>query len=163
MWLFSKSIRGYTLVEMLGTLAIIAILAVMVMPYGKLVVKRQNEFLLDRSLRTIRVAIDRFHEDWRNGKISKITKVASSDGYPVDLKLLVEGVPGKELTSVPIKYLRRIPADPFAPAGISPEDQWQYIGYRDKPDTNYWNKEDVYDIRSKSQATSINGSGYRDW
>lgn len=163
MWLFSKSMRGYTLVEMLGTLAIIAVLAVMVMPYGKLVVKRQNEYQLDRSLRTIRVAIDQFHEDWRGGKISKIAGAASSDGYPVNLALLVEGVPGKELTSVPKKYLRRIPVDPFAPAGISREDQWQYIGYRDKPDTNHWNSEDVYDIRSNSQATSINGSPYRDW
>lgn len=163
MLLFNKRNKGYTLVEMLGTLAIISVLAVMVMPYGKLTVKRQHETELMRTLYKIRTAIDEFHQDWNDGHVSSVAGVASVHGYPINLDILVDGVPGKKLNSVPKKYLRRIPTDPFAKSSISTSDQWQLVGYLDKRNSSYWNGEDVYDVRSKALVNSISGSPYSEW
>lgn len=154
--------RGMTLLELLVTMAILAILATVALPYAEMTIVRSKELELGRSLREIRTAIDRFHEDWSTGKISKLSDAASDDGYPKTLKGLVDGVELAQAKGGKAKYLRRIPEDPFA-AGSDPAGQWVLRGYQDDKDALRWGGKDVYDVRSGSGKTAIDGSRYRDW
>src|SRR5450432_2205929 len=54
---------GFTLIELVMTLTVMAILAMGAIPLVKLSVKRQKEQQLRETLRAIRGAIDEFHRD----------------------------------------------------------------------------------------------------
>ncbi|MDH5180206.1 MAG: prepilin-type N-terminal cleavage/methylation domain-containing protein [Gammaproteobacteria bacterium] len=154
---------GLTLVELLVTLVILSILASAAIPYAEVTVRRNKELDLSRSLREIRTAIDRFHADWQAGKISKISAMASVNGYPRELRYLVEGVPIVGSTEKR-KYLRRIPYDPLLrDKSGSPESGWRLVGYTDKHDSLTWGGEDVYDVRSSSDQQALDQSRYTNW
>jgi general secretion pathway protein G len=57
---FGQKNKGFTLVEMIITLTILAILAAAVFPLAKTAVKREKEIELRRNLRIIREAIDAY-------------------------------------------------------------------------------------------------------
>lgn len=159
----SKQSRGLTLVELLVTLVILSILASAAIPYAEVTVRRNKELDLSRSLREVRTALDRFHQDWQEGKISKLSGAASQNGYPKELSVLVEGVQIVGTTERR-KYLRRIPYDPMAEKkGVDAVSSWKLIGYRDKPDTLSWGGEDVYDIRSSSEKQALDKTYYAKW
>ena len=61
--------RGFTYLEVLATMVILTILASAVMPLAKVVRKRQKELELRRSLRTLRTALDGYHDAVRQGRI----------------------------------------------------------------------------------------------
>ena len=82
---------GYSFVELLVVSAILIILASAAMPLTKVVVQRQREVDLRRSLRDIRVAIDRFKDAADQGVISAAQLEPGSEGYPPDLEALVDG------------------------------------------------------------------------
>jgi len=151
-----------TLLELLITMVILSILAAAAMPYAEMTMVRGKELELRRSLREIRTAIDRFHEDWATGKISHLSPVASADGYPKTLKVLVDGVELAQAKGGKAKYLRRIPEDPFA-TGSDAGSRWSLRAYQDDRDALTWGGKDVYDVRSSSGNTAIDGSRYRDW
>ena len=114
-------------------------------------------------VRQVRTAIDSFHDDWRNGAISKTGDGVSDDGFPKTLTVLVEGVEAGDAKGGVRKYLRRIPRDPFADASKDPEEQWSIRGYQDEADALSWNRIDVYDIRTTSEGTAIDGTSYENW
>jgi general secretion pathway protein G len=152
---------GFTLIEVLVTMVLLAIIASVAMPYAEMTVRRQKELELRRGLREIRTALDRFHADWREDLIAPLAGAASRDGYPVRLSVLIEGV---RLTDGRTrKYLRRIPRDPFADQSATTGDHWRLIGYRDSVEGTEWGREDVYDVRSRSERQAIDGSRYEDW
>ena len=155
--------QGLTLIELLVTLLILSILAAAALPYAELTITRSKELELRRALRDVRTAIDRFHEDWRTGVISKTDNSVSDDGYPKSLQTLVEGVKTSAQKEGKHKYLRRIPADPFDGADRPPSEQWTIRGYQDEPDAVVWSGGDVYDVRSKSQRTALDGTHYNEW
>ncbi|MEK7960600.1 type II secretion system protein, partial [Burkholderia contaminans] len=74
--------RGFTLIEMVITLALVAILALAIMPFSELLVQRQKEQALSAALREIRTALDAYKEASDAGKIDK---EAESSGYPPSL------------------------------------------------------------------------------
>lgn len=156
----NKTAKGFTLIEMLVTLVVLSILAGMTVPYAELIVVRQKEYELREALRDIRTAIDKFHYDWEQGKIQNNPDIVSVNGFPVKLEVLIEGVQDSSADGLIIKYLRRIPKDPFANTDT---DNWRYIGYQDSSDTESWNGEDVYDIRSQSPKQAIDKSFYAAW
>ena len=160
---WSSSNRGLTLIELLVTLVILSILAAAAVPYAELTVRRDKEMELRRTLRQVRTAIDSFHDDWRNGAISKTGDGVSDDGFPKTLTVLVEGVEAGDAKGGVRKYLRRIPRDPFADALKDPEEQWSIRGYQDEADALSWNRIDVYDIRTTSEGTAIDGTSYENW
>lgn len=160
---WSSSNRGLTLIELLVTLVILSILAAAAVPYAELTVRRDKEMELRRTLRQVRTAIDAFHEDWRNGGISKTGDGVSDDGFPKTLMVLVEGAEAGDAKGGVRKYLRRIPRDPFADASKEPEEQWSIRGYQDEADALSWNRIDVYDIRTTSEGTAIDGTPYESW
>lgn len=155
---------GLTLIELLVTLAILSILAAAALPYAQLTIQRERELELRQSLREVRSAIDAFHEDWRAGRLSQAEQVASADGYPRTLQVLVDGADAGRAAGGRRRYLRRIPRDPMADSPTAPAaTQWVLRGYQDAPDALSWNGSDVYDIHSASSAQAIDGSHYRDW
>lgn len=157
-----KWLGGFTLVELLVTLVILSILASVALPYAELTVRREKEFELRRQLREMRAAIDAFHEDWLAGRISKTDGAASDDGYPKKLEVLVAGVDRGQANGGKRRYLRAIPDDPLAPS-VAAETHWMLRGYQDDADALTWGGRDVYDIRSTSEGTAIDGTRYKDW
>lgn len=154
---------GFTLVEVLVTLVILAILASAALPYAEVTIRRQQELELRRSLREIRTAIDQFHRHWEQGRIAGVSDAASQDGYPKTLEVLVAGVPLAGEAGRKHYYLRRVPRDPFADQSLPPAEQWALRSYRDSPDTDTWGGEGVYDIRSRSSEKALDGSRYDQW
>ena len=146
------------------TLAILAILAAAALPYAEMTIVRNKELELRRALRDVRTAIDELHEDWNLGEISKQADGVSEDGYPKSLQILVEGVETGKAEGTKHKYLRRIPTDPFAADPTTPPgEQWAIRGYRDEVDSYVLGGADVYDIRSRSDRTALNGTKYANW
>ncbi len=159
----SQELRGYTLIELLVTLVVLSILAAAALPYAEMTVTRTKELELRRALREVRTAIDRFHEDWLSGKISKTNADASDDGYPRSLQVLVDGTEGGDAKGGKRRYLRRVPPDPFAASAKPPAEHWAIRGYQDEPNAIILSSKDVYDISTQSERVALDGSRYRDW
>jgi general secretion pathway protein G len=147
--------RGFTLIELIITMAIMSILAMAVLPLSKVTYKRSKELELKQDLRIIREAIDEYK---RLVDEKKISKQALSSGYPESLEILVKGVDLQGPIPVKQKFLRRIPKDPMTEDG-----EWGLRAYSDEPDSDIWGGQDVYDVYSKSDETALDGSLYRDW
>lgn len=149
--------------ELLVVLVILSILAAAALPYAEVTVKRNKEIELRRTLREIRTAIDQFHADWKEGKIGKYSDASSESGYPKSLDILVEGVELSGVNAAHRFYLRRILPDPFADQSNPTYEQWILRSYQDEPDSYTWGGQDVYDVRSGSERTALNGTYYKDW
>jgi len=153
--------RGFTIIELVITLAIIGLLATAAMPLAQLVATREKEAELRTALRDIRGALDAYKLAAQSGHI-KLELGAS--GYPPDLKSLYAGV--EDAASADKKnlyFLRRLPRDPFFPdSSASAEESWGLRSYQSPPDDPQPG-DDVYDVRSLSNAKGLNGVPYREW
>ncbi|MQX53279.1 type IV pilin protein [Alcanivorax sediminis] len=156
------AVRGFSLVEMLVSVMILGILAVVALPQYQNQVRREKEQDLREALRTVRTAIDAFHEDWKQGRIPP-GGLASENGYPVSLAVLVNGVDAGTLEGGRRYYLRRVPRNPFADPTLPNLEQWQLRSYQDEPDNSRWGRQDVYDIRVAIEESALDGSCYCDW
>jgi general secretion pathway protein G len=139
--------------------AILAILASAIMPLARVTIQRQREIELRRELREIRTAIDKFKDAADQGRIATIDLPANSEGYPKDLDALVEGVPAaNDASGRKLKFLRRIPVDP-----MTRSTEWQFRAYQDDLDSRSWGGQNVFDVRSRSEARALDGTYYKDW
>src|ERR1700741_1783796 len=102
-----RSQRGFSLVELIVSIAIMAILALAVLPMARLTVKREKERELRRDLWEMRDAIDRYKDAADRGMFQ--IKLGS-EGYPPDLDTLVQGV---DVAVKKVRFLRHIPGDPM--------------------------------------------------
>ncbi len=152
--------KGFTFVEMLVVVALVAILASAVMPLARVTMQRQREIELRRVLREMRTAIDRYKDAVDQGAIPATRIRPGSEGYPPDLQTLVVGVEaaGQGTGDRKLKFLRRVPIDP-----ITRDDEWGMRSYEDKPDAKSWGGQNVYDVYSKSEGTALDGTKYSDW
>lgn len=128
-----RSARGFTLIELVIVMVLIAILAGMSMYNNKNAITRTKEAVLKEDLFRMRDAIDQYYAD--KGK------------YPANLEALVTD-----------QYLRGLPKDPFT----DPTTTWQEIPA--EPDPNNPSAEPgIFDVKSGSEKSALDGSKYSDW
>lgn len=167
-----KNQKGFTLIEMIVTFTILAILAAVAIPLARMAVKREKEIDLRRNLRIIRDAIDSYK---KLADENRIELEDNSEGYPPDLETLVEGVEvsgGAQAGGMQrgrtqreqtddikiVKFLRRIPKDP-----MTNSYDWGLRSYQDDPDSENWGGENVYDVYTKSLGIAFDGTKYKKW
>lgn len=152
---------GFTLIELVITVAIVAILASVALPLNELVSQRAREQDLRRALREIREALDAYKQASDEGRIPK--RLGAS-GYPKRLEDLVEGSEDhKSVRKERIYFLRRLPRDPFAAdAALAAGDTWGRRSYASAPDDPK-EGDDVFDVFSRAQGIGLNGRPYREW
>ncbi len=146
---------GLTLIELVVATSILLVLATMALPVTRMKIKRDKEIELRRALRDMRSAIDRYKDASDRGLIQ--VKV-NTEGYPLTLEMLVEGV---ELAGKPdrkVRFLRKIPTDP-----MTGQADWVLRCIQDEPDARSWCGENVFDVSSRSYGTGLDGTHYQDW
>jgi general secretion pathway protein G len=138
---------GLTLVELIVTVAILALLAGAAVPIARFNVKREKERELRYDLWQMRDAIDKYKDAADRGAFQ--IKV-DSQGYPPDLETLVKGV---DVQGKKVKFLRRIPVDP-----MTGKAEWGLRSMQDEPNSQSFGGQSVFDVYSKSQGTGLNGT-----
>jgi general secretion pathway protein G len=153
--------RGFTLIELVITVAIIAVLASVALPLHELTAQRAKEQDLRRALREIRDALDAHKQAADDGRIPKRP---GESGYPKRLEDLAAGVVDqKSVRKDRLYFLRRIPRDPLASdAGLSAADTWGKRAYLSPPEEPR-EGDDVFDVYSRAEGTGLNGRPYREW
>jgi general secretion pathway protein G len=129
----TRSDRGFTMIELMVVMFLISVLAAMGMAQYRNSVTYSRESVLKEDLFRMRDAIDQYYAD--------------KGQYPSTLDALVSD-----------GYVRKIPDDPFTRSSST----WQTIPA--EPDPNNPTAEaGVYDVKSGSDATAIDGTKYADW
>ena len=124
---------GFTMVELLVVISVIVILASIGMARYSNSVVRAREAVLKEDLFRMRDAIDQYYAD--------------KTKYPSSLEdLVTDG------------YLREIPVDPIT----NSKETWQAINAEaNVNDTT--SQPGIYDVKSGSEETSLDGTRYADW
>ncbi|MBN2346791.1 MAG: prepilin-type N-terminal cleavage/methylation domain-containing protein [Candidatus Aminicenantes bacterium] len=127
--------KGFTLIEVLIVVTLIGILVAILVPQYKYSVLRAKEAVLKENLFQIRDAINKYYFDKKK--------------YPAELEDLVTA-----------RYLRDIPVDP-----LSKGREWQLVMAEPLEDEEYDPDaaQGIIDVKSLSQAKSLDGTPYSDW
>ena len=129
----ARAESGFTLIELLIVIALITILASMGIVQYRNSIQSAKEAILHTDLFRMRDAIDQYYAD--------------KTKYPASLDALVSD-----------GYMRKIPEDPFTRSTTS----WQAVPA--EPDPNNPTAEaGVYDIKSGSELTALDGTKYAEW
>jgi len=159
---YSPKGSGFTLIEMVVTVAIVALLASVALPLAEVTAKRGKEHELRLALREIRTALDAYRQAVEEGRISSSMH---ESGYPGSLQVLVDGVPDASSPDRKkrIYFLRRIPRDPFFSDPARPdEDSWGKRSYESSPQAPEEGA-DVFDVYTRAPGTGLNGIPYSRW
>jgi general secretion pathway protein G len=147
--------HGYSLVELVIVALVLTTLALVALPTGKYVVKRQKEMELRQALRELRFAIDEYK---RYSDAGLIDLELTGDGYPTEMEQLYEGVDLVGQAGKRARFLRRVPVDP-----MTGEAEWGLRSYQDEWDSSSWGGENIFDVYSLSQGVGLNGVPYSQW
>ncbi len=128
-----KSARGWTLIEMVVVMALIVILAGLATAQYRGAMTRSKEAVLKEDLFRMRDAIDQYYAD--------------KNKYPADLQALVSD-----------GYMREVPKDPFTQSA----DTWQAIPAEPDP-SNPNLQPGIYNVKSGTELTAVDGTQYSDW
>jgi general secretion pathway protein G len=152
--------RGFSFIELMASLAIMAVLLLVAVPSAQLAMQRHREAELRTALAQIRTAIDHYKKASEQGRIPL---ESGASGYPPDLATLVEGVEDASSPERRMMYfLRRLPADPFYSGRADAEESWGLRSYASPPDDPS-EGDDVFDVYSRAEGIGLNGVPYRDW
>jgi len=157
-----RSQRGFTIAELITVIAIVAILASMAMPVARFGLRRQKEIELHERLRKITDAIDRYHDYHTlpvgSPKRAKDIEAYGADGYPKELGDLIKPLELTDATKVRLLRERDL-IDP-----MTGDKEWDTLSTTDDPDTVSSNKDNVYEVHSKSTALALDGkTHYNEW
>ena len=150
-----RNARGFTLIELIITITIVAILTALAIPLARNTIKREKEVALRQELRELRTAIDKYKDLSDRGFIQ--VKLGT-EGYPESLDVLVDGVQIVGAVDKKVKFLRRIPQDPMTNSA-----EWGLRSYQDDPKSLGWGRQNVFDVYTKSDGTALDGKKYKDW
>jgi general secretion pathway protein G len=125
--------RGFTLVELMVVMAIVALLLALALPRYFNHLESSRETILKQDLAVMRDAIDKFHGD--RGR------------YPNSLDELVSE-----------RYLRALPIDPITDRS----DTWQAVAPVTN-EAGASETGELYDIKSGAPGAARDGSAYADW
>ena len=149
--------NGFTIAELVVVVAIIGLLATLVLPVARFGIKRQKEIELRDRIRKITGAIDQYHY-YRTRNMLKDPGDVTQGEYPKELEDLVEGI--ELVDGRKIKLLReRDLTDPMT--GLK---EWDTRSSTDEADSSFSDDNNVFDVRSKSSAMSLDGkTRYNEW
>ena len=109
------------------------------------------------ALRELHVAIDKYKDASDQGALGAVK--ADTDGYPESLEQLVEGVTiANSAEGKKIKFLRRIPIDPF-----TGKREWGLRSTKDDPDSLAWGGQNVFTVYTKTYERAPDGTPYSQW
>ena len=130
--------RGFTLLELMIVVGIIAILASLAAPYYRGAKRKAQEAVLREDLWILRDVIDQYYAD--------------KGQYPASLEELVT-----------VGYIRKVPVDPMTGSNGT----WELIEVNQGVDDSFDEEEisagGVYDVRSGSPGQALDGSYFSDW
>lgn len=148
--------RGLTLVELILSVGLLALLAGMALPVAHTMERRARELELRQDLRMMRRAIDSYH--FTAQALPSLKKNATAEDWPEELKVLVEGIDLGLAKEQKVKFLRRIPIDP-----LTGKDEWgQRSNHQDRDDDS-WDGTNVFDVFSKAEGKALDGTTYKEW
>ncbi len=124
---------GFTLIELMIVMAIIAVLMSVALPIYNRSITRSKESVLKNNLFTLRTVIDEYTYDKQ--KAPQTLEDLVTDGY-----------------------LRQVPIDPMT--GNS--DSWKLI-MEDASNTVDQSQPGIWDVRSGAEGTSLEGTPYSEW
>ena len=159
--------RGVSFIELLVVAAVLMVLASAMIPVYRWDEKRRREYRLRVSLQTIRAALDQYNKYMTDGLIQPsdleqcALPAALDTCWPLTLEELVEGVDVGDPQSPDlqtVKFLRRIPIDPFTEEAV-----WGLRSYQDDFDSTDWGGENVYDVYSRSTMRALDDTYYNEW
>ncbi|MBM3757534.1 MAG: type II secretion system protein [Acidobacteria bacterium] len=172
-----------TLVELIVAFSILLLLSTMALPLARSRVRREKEKELRIALREMRTAIDKYKDMADAGQLGQLN--AAKDGYPESLEVLVEGVKvqaqagqggaasanlgvgqgtgnggstGSDSSEKKVRFLRRIPKDPFTGS-----TEWGKRSTQDDPKSTAWGGQNVFDVFSKTMEKAADGTPYSEW
>lgn len=159
--LWSSTSGGFTLVEMLVVLAVVGLLASMSLPLADIVVQRDREQQLRRSLWLIRDAIDEYK---KARELGAFPAEPGTSLYPPSLGALTllraDARPQAQGRS--LRFLREVPRDPFADPSLPSTETWRlrsFLSEASDPKPGA----DVYDVHSSSNNKALDGTLLKDW
>ena len=166
----SFAVAGFTLIELVITLALVGLLAMTALPLYEVTQTRLKEMELRHALRTIRTGLDAYKAASDSGVLPK---AAGESGFPPSLDVLTQpldtavkrdfGVGLGSSEPKRIVILRQLPRDPFFPDPEAPASEtWNTRAYASRPDDPQPGT-DVFDVSSKSDRTGLDGTAYNTW
>jgi len=129
----TRDAQGFTLIELMVVLSIIVILSSLGLVQYRHSIVHSQEAVLHDDLTKLRDAIDQYYAD--------------KNQYPDSLDALVSD-----------GYIRALPKDPFTRS----ETSWQTVPSEPDP-SNPSAQPGVYDVKSGSDGTALDGTRYSDW
>lgn len=151
----ARSAAGMTILELIVACGILVVLSGMAVPMARVQIKRQREAQLRYDELEIRNAIDRY-KDAADQNLIRVQ--AGTEGYPPDLRTLVDGVQLAGAADRHVRFLRQIPVDP-----MTKTTDWGLRSVQDDADAMNWGGQDVFDVYTKSTGTALDGTKYADW
>jgi general secretion pathway protein G len=148
--------RGLTLVELVVSFSIMLILSTMAIPLAKVKLRHQREFELKYALRDMREAIDKYKVACDAGTFGAIKM--GTFCYPESLDILVDGVKTQSADGKKMKFLRRIPRDPFMNS-----TEWGIRSMQDDIKAESWSGDNVFNVYTKSREKDSDGKPYTEW
>ena len=151
-----KSQRGLTLVELIVAFTIMLILTTMAVPLTRSKVRAGRERELRYDLRTMYAAIDKYKDYCDQGYFGMVKE--GSNCYPETLEILVEGQKLNGPDGKKVRFLRRIPIDPF-----TRNTDWGLRSDADDPKATSWGGQNVFSVYTKTTDKAPDGTPYSEW
>jgi len=144
------------MVELVVSFSIMLILATMAVPLAKVKLRTQRELELKYALRDMREGIDKYKTACDLGTFGAIKQ--GSFCYPESLEILVDGVKTQSADGKKMKFLRRIPRDPFTNS-----KEWGLRSMQDEITAETWSGDNVFNVYSKTHEKDSDGKPYSEW